>query len=254
MDIKNSIKKLNNPQFGSFGEFIFKHYVVEKLNHELIKVHKDGIDFKLNGKKIDVGSSRRFNRKDKNKTIKNKDAYVLFYDEKCNIIIPNYFDVELSWKKIELQFKRWSDGHVIKTSKSNAISYKNDYNKIKKKVIIFFNDKGFKTKIIYRTVSEKFGLRESPGNLYPKKIKDKFINIYIDFKNHVRKEENINFIIAFPDSGIKSIPLQKNISVRSGKKEIKKIDLISIEKTKHKCYFKNIHHLETQFLKRYKNI
>jgi hypothetical protein len=252
LELKSKIENLNNAQFGSFGEFVFAYHAVEKLGKTLTTLHRDGFDFIYEDIKIDVGASRRFNSKNRTKTIPKKDVFVFFWESHCDIIFPNYFDAQLEWDLIDTLFENWSKNHKVKTKQSEVRSYSLEYREIRTRIEEYFQNSGFEAKVIYRTVSAKFGYAESPDNLYPTKINVNRVNVYVDFRSLRREEDNINFIIAFPDTELDCLPLQSNVTLKSGKSFLKKVDLVVVRDTNHKCLFLDLLELENQFFLRYK--
>ena len=251
IETKKSIRKLNKPQFGSFGEYIFAHYVTKTLRKGLVKTHKDSSDFEYQGKKIDIGARRKLQKHFSFETIKNKDVFVFLYKDFCFLSYPKNFEIKLSWNRIASLFSSWAKNHNLDLPTNSEVSFIKEYGEIEKFVSSFFSDNGCQSEIIYRTVSNKFGLRESPHNLLTKGIKKDRIRVYIDFNSHIKTIENINFIIAFPENAQKEIPRQKKVSIKSGKSDSQKIDLKTIKATKHRCYFENLEELKDHFFKRY---
>ena len=250
--IKENIQKMNNPQFGSFGEYIFADYVVKILKKEIKKVHRDGVDFLFNNASIDVGASRKLALDSrKRRKIPGKDVYVIFYKDCCFIEYPGNYEYKLKWPEIVRLYREWSKSREIKIPSKSQRSYNKEYTDIIKDINSFFTGNGYDTRIIYRTVSTRFGLNESPGNLLPKKEKELSISIYLDFYDFKRIESNIRFIIAFPDMLNYEIPRQKKISLKSGRSDFEKIDLTQIVPNKHKCYFDSLEQLKNDFFKRY---
>jgi len=252
--IKEIVRKLNNPQFGSFGEYIFADYATNALKYNVKKIHRDGVDFSINNIRVDVGASRKLeiNYKGKKK-IPKKDVFVFFYNDCCFIDYPDNFEVKLNWSYILEQYEKWSKSRIINIPTEEKVSYKREYDNITVQIKSFFSLKGYGARIIYRTVSHTFGLRESPDNLLPKDIKPYSVSVYLDFNDFKRMESNIRFIIAFIDTKHDDIPRQNNIALKSGRDNSEKIDLTQIVPNKHKCCFKNIQELEAEFFIRYQN-
>ena len=243
--IKENIQKMNNPQFGSFGEYIFADYVVKILKKKIKKVHRDGVDFLFNNVNIDVGASRKLAlTSKKRRRIPGKDVYVVFYKDCCFIEYPGNYEYKLRWSEVVRLYKKWSISREIKIPSKSQISYKKKYTDMTRDINSFFAENGYDTRIIYRTVSTKFGLNESPDNLLPKKEKERSISIYLDFYDFKRIESNIRFIIAFPDMLNCEIPRQKKISLKSGRSDLEKIDLTQIVPNKHECYFDSLKQLK----------
>ena len=252
LEVINKIQNLNSPQFGSFGEFIFAKYVTDVLNDTIEKVHCDGVDFNFRGVNIDVGAKRKLNVKyARNEKITGKDAFVIFYQDCCKINYPGNFENVLSWDAVVSAFEEWSTSRIIKIPSQPKQSYTKEYAEIKSNLIQYFADKKIDARVLYRTVSRKFGLGESPDNLLVKKSTISSVSIYIDFNDYKRIASNIRFIIAFPDNQHNDIPRQKTVSLKSGKNDLHKIDLTQIVPNKHRCYFESIEELTSCFFKRF---
>ena len=196
---RKEIEDLNNPRFGSFGEFVFADYASNILNYDLQKLHRDGKDFVIANQKIDVGATRRFFQKNFNnntqRTIKNKDVHVFFYKDCCFIKYPDFFEEKLEWDYVEKLFGKWKESRKVEVPKSTEKLYEEEYKNIVLQVNSFFSGNNFISRTIHRTKTKRFGLRESPGNLLPKKEIEKSVTVYIDFHDEKRIESNIRFII-----------------------------------------------------------
>lgn len=109
--VKDKIKGLNNPQLGSFGEYLFSNYILNELHKRLVKVHRDGTDFIFDGNAIDVGARRNLNQKYSADIIRNKDAFVFFNKDCCVIKYPSKFEAKISWYHVSLLFVKWLINH-----------------------------------------------------------------------------------------------------------------------------------------------
>ena len=251
-EVINKIQNLNSPQLGSFGELIFARHVTDVLHESIEKVHRDGVDLFFRGANIDVGARRKLNVKyARNEKIAGKDAFVIFYRDCCKINYPSNFESALDWDCVVSAFEEWSASRIIKIPSQAKQSYTKEYAEIKSNLIKYFADKKIDARVLYRTVSGKFGLGESPDNLLPKKSAQSSVSIYIDFNDFKRITSNIRFIIAFPDDQHNDIPRQKTVSLKSGKKDLNKIDLTQIVPNKHRCYFESIEELTSCFFVRF---
>jgi hypothetical protein len=250
--IKKEITDLSPTHLGYFGEEVFIYYTKFILNKDIEKVHKEGKDFEIDGVKIDVGTRRPLSKKKIGRKISKKDAFVFFYLECCYIDYPNKFFGEIQWEKVAILLKDYKQKKKIKINAIKEKSFKSEYYQLESKIKNYFSKNGCESNIIHRTVSGQFGLRESPGNLLLKKFKDDGIKVYIDFFDFRRTIENINFIIAFPESMEMEIPKQKKVSLKSGDSDVKKVDLVEIQNVNHRCYFVNYEDLTKNFFMRYK--
>ena len=249
--IQREIRDLSPTHLGYFGEELFLYYASKVLKKEVLKVHREGKDFEIDGVRIDVGTRRPFTTRKNGKKISNKDAFVIFYADSCFIDFPEHFSGEVQWGVISTLLADFKSRRRIKVKTVLEKSFDSEYEKLKLKIKNFFFEKGFKTNIIYRTVSGQFGLKESPGNLLLKKFNDDGIKIYIDFKDHQRTAENIKFIIAFPQSMENEIPFQKSVSLKS---IAPKIDLIELIQIKHRSYFTSLEDLTDNFFLKYNHL
>ncbi|MFK7948670.1 MAG: hypothetical protein AB8G11_13850 [Saprospiraceae bacterium] len=248
--MKKEIANLNNPQFGSFGEYVFSFFVKNNLKEPLESYHKDGKDFLFRNKYVDIGANRKLNKYFRVTKISNKDVSIIFFEDFCFINYPNEIKHLLNWKEIDLIYNLWKKGHKLKLKSNSQKSYNKDYQDIKRKIHTFFSKYDYKTKIIYRTVTQKFGLKESPGNLFPNQSFNGGIVVYLDFYDFKRTVKNIRFIIAFKCDEINDIPLLDSFRLKS-KYEKKKIDLIKIIETNHRSYYKSLDDLFENFFTRY---
>jgi hypothetical protein len=233
--VSDLIENLNKPKFGSFGEFIFKTIATKKF--DVINKHKDGIDFIVDGIPVDVGTSNRINKKS---SLPKKDALVLFYIDHVKVQWNDKINETLDNSEIETYFNSWiqvKHQSKYKKNKSMPSIYIKELVDLKSEINSFFNNKGFRVRIIHRTVSKKFGYRESPHNLLPKNINDGLINIYLDFKNEKTTKDNINFVVAFKSSDSNLVLRQKRFSIKSGNNTVSKIDLSYIVERKNNSSF-----------------
>jgi len=254
MDIdiaKEIIRKLNNPQLGSFGEYLVAEYGTKVLKKNVIGVHRDGIDLIFDGNKVDVGSQRKLDKGYSGGIIANKDVFVFFCKDACVIHYPSRFEAHLSWEDVSLLFEAWQKNHKPGISNDTDVSYKAEYGELKLLVSSFFKEHGCKARIIYRTVSRQFGLAESPDNLLPRAISKQAVSVYVDFNDFRRVPDNIRFIIAFPDEYATELPRQKKVILKSGKENVVKVDLHEIIETRSRCYFENLDQLFGEFFLRY---
>lgn len=251
-EAREFIKNLNNPRLGSFGEYVFEYYVKNILREELKRLHRDGADFVFRNNKVDVGARRMLDHEYTEKVIKNKDVSIFFFKDYCSIISPNQLSHKFNWLSITSIFKDWTKKKDLKTPAYSRYSYEAEYNSIKKELNEYFNDIDLIPRVIYRCVTEKFGYKESPDNLFLQSNNGSNVTIYLDFKDYQRTKDNINFIIAFPHTDSHLIPRLKKVRLKSGKKISDKADLEKIIKNRHNCYFDNFQELISEYEKRYK--
>jgi len=229
MDVIEVIKELNNPQFGSFGEYIFEHQLSEQ---EIQRKHSESTDFILNGKSIDVKSARLLNEScTDSKTYNGKKlsgiyyAFVQFYSNIVLCSLDGKIIFSLHYKEIKVLFLEWQKNRKKVKSKTVKIGHVFQANlvNIKKAITEHFIALGYKPRIIYRTNQNKFG-KESPGNLVPKTIKNNSVTVFISFNNHEISDTNIDQIIAFRDSESDNFPLLRDPKFHMVKIDIERLD------------------------------
>jgi len=150
MDLKNQLSTLNNPRFGSFGEYIY-----ESINKKkgIVRKHTERVDFVLNNTQIDVKSSRFLNtpfskvRIYPGKKIPNiQYIYIQFYSDKIIISNKEYIISKLSYEEIHPLFDAWLKRKPKPKSKLNKSEQQNNLIPIKTKIRnYFFNMKGWIT-------------------------------------------------------------------------------------------------------------
>jgi hypothetical protein len=229
VDVIESIKELNNPQFGSFGEYIFEHQLADQ---KLQRKHSESTDFILNGKSIDVKSARLFNEyRTVSKNYHGKRisgiyyAFVQFYSNIVFCSLEEKIIFTIDYKEIKILFCEWQKKRKRVKTKNAKISYEFKANliNIKKFIIEHFIALGYKPRIIYRTNQNEFG-KESPGNLVQKTKSNNSVTIFISFNNYEIAENNIDKIIAFRDSESDAFPMLRNPKLHIIKIDIERLD------------------------------
>jgi hypothetical protein len=229
MQVIELIKKLNNPRFGSFGEYIFEY---QNSTKNIERKHSESTDFILNGKSIDVKSTRCFKesrvvpKKYRGKNLKNIEyAYLQFYSNVVICSIEHHVLFTLDYSSVENIFKKWElkkKSKLLATKKISSLYHEN-LNKIKKLISAFYIKQGLDPRIIYRTNQSEFG-KESPGNLIYRIKNNKSVTVFIDFKSHEISENNINQIIAFRDQESDNFPFLKNPKLHEPKVDLEFLD------------------------------
>jgi hypothetical protein len=229
MDVIEAIKELNNPQFGSFGEYIFEYQLADQ---KLQRKHSESTDFILNGKSIDVKSARLLNEyRTDSKTYHGKKisgiyyAFVQFYSNIVLCSLDEKIIFTLDYREIKSLFCEWKKNRKKVKTTNAKISYEFQANliNIKKTITEYFIALGYKPRIIYRTNQNEFG-KESPGNLVPKTNENNSVTVFISFNNYEIAEDNIDKIIAFRDSESDAFPMLRNPKLHMIKIDIELLD------------------------------
>jgi len=76
----------------------------------------------------------------------------------------------------------------------------------------------------------------------------------LDFNDFKRTLDNIRFIIAFPDKYSDELPRQAKLTLKSGRINLVKADLIKIIENNHRCFFRDINELLSDFPERFFNV
>ena len=129
------------------------------------------------------------------------------------------------------------------------MSAKEKVETIKNEIKTFYSKHGLEAKVIYRTCASKFG-DESPGNLIPLKSEreNNHINIYVDFRNGVIDENNISFIVAFPDKDSDLLPRLEKVRLPS------KRDKIDLRVVNYPYRFNSLNELYNEYFKRFHHL
>jgi len=235
--MKDKLSGLNNARFGSFGEFVFESCYSSK---KLFRKHNERIDFILDGKPIDIKSRRlltMYYKKPANYYGKRITGieYILiqFYENIVIISNDNNILKKISYARIEKLYNEWS----LNRKNITKLVHKIDdtiLNRLKIKIKNHFKSINLSVRIIYRTNQKDFGV-ESPDNLLKKSPNNIDVTVFLNFKDKVINENNLEEIIAFRNSD------SKNFSYISNPKLHKpKVDLAKINK---KYKYKNINSL-----------
>ena len=229
MDIIEAIKKLNNPRFGSFGEFIFES---QNSTQKIERKHSENVDFILNGKNIDVKSTRCFNKKGippkkyNGQKLNNIEyAYIQFYSDTVICSIGEVVVFKLSYSQIETFYKTWLSDRKqsLPIAKKISKEYQKNLKILKDSILNLYSELGLKARIIYRTNQNKFG-KESPGNLIPKIQRENSVTVFLSFKDYRISENNLDQIIAFNDTEAYKFPLIKNPKLHEPKVDLELLD------------------------------
>lgn len=226
--------KLNHPQRGSFGEFIFFNEL-RKMGWQIESMHEARVDFIVNGsRRIDVKTSFSKIAVEKNQTHYGyysgtryqgiEYAFVELFSNGIRITIDKELISELSISQVKVYWEGWREERKVKYLKHNSKRNTARFSSIKAEVQEFFIENlELEARVIYRTVQKGFG-KESPDNLIPKIINKNNTTIFIDFMDQHISRDNIRRIVAFPDACSKSFPLLSKPTLH-----LEKVDLGALD-------------------------
>lgn len=227
-EIQDIISNLNNAQFGSFGEFIFEsNYVEEGIQRK----HNERVDFILGGEFIDVKSTRKFNENystsrdySGNKQIGIQYPFLQFYADRIVCVLHKKILFQLNYENVQVLLESWikSKRKTRNIKRAKKIKSK-ELERIKNKLILYFKEKGYVTRIIYRTTQKGFG-KESPNNLIPREIINNRVTIFLSFNDHIFCEKNLNEIFVIADINSRKLPMIKKPTLHKEKVDLEKID------------------------------
>lgn len=241
--IKDTIRLLSKPSFGSFGEYLFKS--TYKNKNEINPKHKNRTDFMINNQSIDVKSRRFLNETYKKVYVYKSNEFkhidyptVVFYTD-CVVVSYKDFIVKLDYNTLETYYNNW----IVDRKKKPTIvnkdvdKYEIEWKKIQFKLDLFLKLKyRIDSYILKRT--KDWG-KNSPHNLLPIYTKNKKkrlipknqLRVFIQFNDYRISEDNIKWIIAYNEKDYKK--LFKILSVKKAplsNGDWKKVDMTKIPK------------------------
>ncbi len=222
------LSKLNKPQLGSLGEFLFCQ-IMKCKEFSIKSRHKNQIDFVINEIiKVDVKTQRKLNEnyyktpKYYGRKLKGVEyALVILYNDKLYFSLKDIVE-EYLYEDIQGWIEKWKVKRTIKLEKSINRGQKNAINLVKKKIIDKVKGFGKVARIIYRTNQIDFG-DESPGNLIPLKIEKERWTIFLNYKYEISDEKLIE-IIAFKEEEATQFPRLKKNRLHEEKIDLKRLD------------------------------
>lgn len=240
------ITNANMSQLGSFGEAIFQQFCANQ-NYSLLSLHVGRADFLVNGKKVDVKTSRK-NLHNNLNAPKLKVRNTLAEIEYCTVEFCNagalISDTKTSiatfdWIQIEEIYQSWKLGvyGASHTPKHNVTD------KICKTLLMRINERftslGLNSPyILYRTIMFE---NESPDNLLPsqRSIKRRLgWTVFIVCHTAPAAESTIEYIIVFPDEADRELPRLRKFGTSKHINGLQKADL-SLIPEKYKFYSLN---------------
>jgi hypothetical protein len=212
-------------------------------------MHSNFTDYVLNGKSVDLKTTRRnISSSGEKVSIYQGErrigiiyAVVAFSLKGATVSIEQ--EVHLfDWYSVSDAFRKWSNAHrnVVSTSAAREIN-KSLFQEIKLDLQNYFQKTGIVCRIIYRTSQHKFG-NESPDNLKSKNILDSRITVFISFNEEISTAKIFD-IYAFPDSCANDLPMMRDEDVFLHKA---KVDLRRIPS---KFRFTSIENLKSDYLR-----
>lgn len=246
--VKDYLKSAKAPQTGSFGEKVFERFA--KLKYKDIEsIHVGRCDFKVNGKKVDVKSSKKSLSSDLGEMVPWKEkgnpgikyGKVEFYSRGARVSLEDKIIGNASWSDLETIYKSWQAGKFQKPpSMERGRRIPSD---IKERIIaIFESEKLPAPYLLHRSV---MFLKESPHNLLPSQRRStdsKGWTVFLIFRSAPPRLNNIKKIIAFPDDADNSLPRLQRTRLGGDNKYRQKADLSKIPK---KYKLKNLEDLES---------
>jgi hypothetical protein len=227
------VRSANMSQLGSYGEAIF-HETCLNRGVEISKQHYGQADFLMNGRRMDVKTSRqRLERllekpflKVRHRVEDTEYVAVEFHKDGAILSIEGEVLCRYDWLELQGIFQKWVVGgfgkpHQPKIGLKNKLSQA-----LADKIKGPFSDKGLpEPYLLFRTVMFD---KESPHNLLPcqrKEVDRKGWTVFLVFKKAPPIEENLNYIIAFPDEVDMSLPRLKKLRTAKHIENLQKADL-----------------------------
>lgn len=242
-EVIHFLQTANTARKGSFGEFVFAH-VGRAYWGQIVSVHRDNVDFLLDGQPADVKTTAVGILIDEAPLVL-KDtapgvlcAIVDFSSAGARISLAGRILSRLDWGTVVIMYEQWHKRmkkqyprRDISTAGGPTLA-ENDRQlaDIKAKVRRIFLEHNLphqergnpRLRIIKRTVQSGFG-KESPHNLLPKHWFEKDWTVFLDFRNRRIAEDNLNRIYAFPNAIGVSFPLLEKSNLHLPKIDCSKI-------------------------------
>jgi hypothetical protein len=232
------IASSNNPQLGSFGEAIFEQLTIRD-GASVSRLHVGRSDFSVNGNRVDVKTSRqRLHKTLKKPVFKIRDkvsgvqyAILEFHQPGCLYSLDERIVCNLGWAFLNGLFVAWKRGdygkaHEIKKTKRQGLCPE-----IAERTKKIFCDSGLpEPYLLYRTVMFD---KESPHNLLPTQRKhphQKGFTVFFVFHKAPAILENLDEIIAFPDSADSSLARLEKLRTSSDIENLEKADIGKISR------------------------
>ena len=227
------VRSANMSQLGSYGEAIF-HETCLKQGAEVSTQHFGQADFLMNGRRMDVKTSRqRLERiltkpflKVRHRVENTEYVAVEFHQDGAIISIEGEVLCRYDWLALQGIFQKWMVGGFGKAHQPKIGSKNKLCGELAKKVKSIFRKKGLPDPyLLFRTVMFD---KESPHNLLPCQRKEadrKSWTVFLVFKKAPPNEENLHYIIAFHDQVDGSLPRVQKLRTAKHIENLQKADL-----------------------------
>ena len=249
MSVSDFVRSANMSQLGSYGEAIF-HETCLSMSLEISTQHFAQADFLVRGRRVDVKTSRqRIGTTMHNPVLKIRHrienteyAAVEFHRNGALLSIENEILRQYDWESLQKIFQKWVSGGFGKTHQPKIGTKNKLSDELVEKVKKPFRDKNLPAPyLLFRTVMFE---KESPHNLLPCQRKEedrRGWTVFLVFKKAPPQEENLDYIIAFPDSADSALPRLDKLRTAKHIENLQKADLSKIPS---EFRFENIHALE----------
>jgi hypothetical protein len=227
------VRSANMSQLGSYGEAIF-HQTCLNQGMEICTQHFGQADFLMNGRRIDVKTSRqRLDRvlekpflKVRHRVEKTEYVAVEFHQGGAVLSIESEELCRYDWSALQGIFQKWVAGGFGKTHQPKIGTKNKLCLELAGKVKAIFCDKNLPDPyLLFRTVMFD---KESPHNLLPSQRKEadrKGWTVFLVFKKAPPIEENLHYIIAFPDRVDGMLPRLEKLRTAKNIENLQKADL-----------------------------
>ena len=220
-------------QLGSLGEALFHDYALAQ-GMKIIPLHSARADFLLDGRRVDVKTSRKLLEKTykgrriiiRHRVPETEYASVQFHEGGCQIHLEDHPLTNLSWGKVQDVFAKWLAGHFGKIHREKLQPSNKVCASLIGSIHEAFTKIGLqKPYILYRTVMFD---NESPHNLLPsQRAEEKKLGwtVFLVCRSAPVTEKNLDYLIAFPDSVDPTLPRQEILRTSKHIENLQKADL-----------------------------
>jgi len=227
------IRNANMPQLGSYGEAVYEEFILS-TGTDVTRLHVGRADFDVNGFRVDVKTSRRqLGRHLERPVFKYRHevpgthyAILEFHQLGALLSMNEEIIARIDWTFLNSVFEKWRTGGFGKAHNIKRETKKSLCPVMIQRTKRAFGEAGLPDPyILYRTVMFS---KESPHNLLPtqrKPVDQTGGTVFFVFHKAPPIQENLNEVIAFPDSADPDLVRLKKLRTAGHIENLEKADI-----------------------------
>jgi hypothetical protein len=240
--LQELLPNLNSARLASLGETIFRETMVA-AGSEVRPADAKQTNLLVDGQRVDVKTSAQALGSQpvpvvpyQGKRVKGVSyALVEFFDSGARVSREEETVALLSWDRVGELWQRWNQDRVEAAEGAGTPEEKKKLlAPIRKEIADLLRGHGYPSRIIYRTNQAEFG-DESPANLKVAHPTDGRVVVYLDFRDHEIRRDNLRAVYAFLESGQDELPVLQKTRLK-----VPKVDLSQMGQLK----FRDLEDLE----------